>query len=96
VGDQTSVPSLAALLGDEHLSVYARTALEQIPGDAATDALRNALAKLKGNQLTGVVNSIGVRRDPKAVDALSKLLASSDAETAKAASAALARIRPPL
>lgn len=95
IGDRTSVPAVAALLSDEHLSVYARTALEQIPGDAATDALLAALPNLSGGQLVGVINSLGVRRDPRAVDALSRLL-KADPETARAASIALARIRPPL
>lgn len=96
VGDRSSVNALAALLGDEHLSVYARTALEQIPGDEAGGALRAAVSKLTGNPLIGAINSIGVRRDAKAVDALSRLVRSPDAGVAQAASAALARIRPPL
>ena len=96
LGDTTSVPALAALLGEEQLSVYARTALEQIPGDAAGDALRAAVRKLSGIERIGVINSIGVRRDAKAVDLLSPLVHSADAQTAQAAAAALARIRPPL
>ena len=96
IGDPSAVPAIAALLPDEHLSVYARTALEQIPSDQAGDALRAALPKLKANLLIGAINSIGVRRDAKSVEALSRLLHSEDKEVAKAALAALARIRPPL
>lgn len=96
VGDRTSVNALAAHLGDERLSSYARTALEQIPGDEAAGVLRTALAKWHGNALIGIINSIGVRRDAKAVDALSRLLHSPDPGVPQAASAALARIRPPL
>lgn len=95
-GDRTSVAGVAALLGDEHLSVYARTALEQIPGEAAADALVAALPRLHGARLVGVINSLGVRRDARAVDALSKLVGSTDVAVSQAASAALARIRPPL
>jgi hypothetical protein len=95
IGDPSSVPAVAALLGDDILSAYARTALEQIPGDAATDALLAALPKLKGKQLVGVINSLGVRRDPRAVDALSRL-PKADQEVAQAVWAALAKIRPPL
>ena len=73
-----------------------RTALEQIPGDAATQALIAALPKLGGNNLIGAINSLGVRHDPKAVDALSKLVNAHNPETAKAASVALALIRRPL
>ena len=61
-----AVPALAALLADEHLSVYARYGLEPIADPSADDALRTALSKLTGKQLIGVINSIGKRRDPKA------------------------------
>ena len=44
-----AVPALAALLNEEHLSVYARHGLEPIPDPSADDALRAALPKLKGN-----------------------------------------------
>jgi len=44
----------------------------------------------------GVINSIGHRRDAKALDALAKLLHDADSEVAQAAAAALALIRPPL
>ena len=96
IGDRTSVPAVVPLLADERLSVYARTALEQIPGDAATAALLNALPKLSGSLLVGVINSLGVRRDPAAMDALSRFVRSGDAAASQAASLALARLRPPL
>ena len=96
IGDRTSVAGAADLLSDEHLSAYARTALEQIPGTAATDALVAALPRLSGERLVGVINSLGVRRDIRAVDSLSKLVGSSDTAVSKAASLALARTRPPL
>ena len=57
---------------DEHLSAYARYGLEPIADPSADDALRAALAKLQGNQLIGVINSIGKRRDAKAGPALAK------------------------
>lgn len=96
IGDAASVAAIAPLLEDDKLNVYARTALEQIPGDAATQALIAALPKLGGNNLVGAINSLGVRHDPKAVDALSKLVNAHNPETAKAASLALALIRRPL
>lgn len=96
IGDAASVAAIAPLLEDNNLSIYARTALEQIPGDAATQALIAALPKLGGNNLIGAINSLGVRHDPKAVDALSKLVTAHNPETAKAASIALALIRRPL
>ncbi len=96
VGDKTAVPSLAELLSDPQLSHYARFALEPNPDPSADDALRAALGKVKGKLLVGVINSIGHRKDTKAIDALAKFLHDSDREVAAAATAALARIRPPL
>jgi HEAT repeat protein len=94
IGDGSAAPALAPLLDSPHLSTYARTALESIPGPAADDALRSALQRTKGPQLIGVINSIGKRRDPKAIAQLGSFRAGSDPEVAKAADAALARIRP--
>ena len=70
VGGKQAVPALADLLGDEKLAAYARSGLESIADPAAADALRAALGRLRGNLLAGVVNSIGVRRDAKAVGRL--------------------------
>lgn len=74
IGTKDAVPALAALLGDEKLSHMARYGLEPIPDPAVDDAFRDALGKLKGRPLVGVIGSIGVRRDAKAVPALAKLL----------------------
>jgi HEAT repeat protein len=70
----------------------ARYALEPIPDPAVDEALRDALGKLKGRPLVGVIISIGVRRDTKAVPALGKMLRDSDADVAQAAARALGRI----
>ena len=89
-------PALAALLGDEHLSTYARFGLEPINDPSVDDALRAALERVKGRQLIGVINSIGKRRDTKALGALSRLRQDENPEIARAADVALARIRPAL
>jgi hypothetical protein len=78
VATKEAVPALAALLGDEKLAHMARGALETIADPAADEALRDALGKLKGRPLLGVIGSIGVRRDAKAVAAMAKLLADAD------------------
>lgn len=95
VGDETAVPALAALLGDPKLSHYARTALEPMPGAAVDRALREAVGKLEGPSLLGVVNSIGIRRDPDAISVLAPLRYGEDAKLAKAVTAAISRIRRP-
>jgi len=91
-GGKAAVPALAALLPDKELASWARIALEAIPDPAADDALRQAMAKVQGRLLVGVINSIGVRRDAKAVDGLVQRLKDADAEVASASAAALGRI----
>jgi HEAT repeat protein len=95
LGAKEAVPALAALLADEHLSVYARHGLEPITDPSADDALRAALSKLMGKQLIGVINSIGKRRDAKASPALASMIYSADADVASAAASALGSIGGP-
>jgi HEAT repeat protein len=91
-GDKEVVPALAPLLTDPELASWARIALEAIPGPGADAALRGALDKTKGRLLVGDIDSIGVRRDPKAVGALIQKLKSSEPDVASAAAVALGRI----
>lgn len=92
LGTTDAVAPLAALLSDEKLGHYARDALQVMPGPAAAEALRSALGRLSGNQLIGVVNSVGQRRDAQAVPALAKLAANRGSSAAPAALLALGRI----
>jgi len=92
VGSPAAVPPLARLLADDDLSHMARMALARIPGDAAADALRQALGTVKGARLVGMVNTVGERGDRKAVASLGKLAAGSDAVLAEAALGALGKI----
>ena len=92
VGNKQAVPALAALLSDEKLSHMARYALEPIPDESVDAALHDALSKLKGRLLVGVISSLGVRRDAQAIEPLSKLVAGSDRDVAQAAARALGRI----
>ena len=94
-GDASAVPSVARLLADPKLSHYARYALEPMPGPAADEALRAALPKLKGNLLIGVINSIGFRKDTKAVVPLTRFVYEPDLPVADAAAAALSQISGP-
>jgi HEAT repeat protein len=91
-GTPAAVPALAPLLESRDLNSWARIALEAIPGSAADKALRDALDKTQGRLLVGVINSIGVRRDAKAVKPLVAKLNGGDADVAAAAAAALGRI----
>jgi len=95
LGTADAVPALAALLADDKLGQYVRDALESMPDPAAGAALREALGRLEGKALVGVVSSLGARRDPQAVAALSRLAASSASPAASAALMALGRIGSP-
>ncbi len=93
VGTDEAVGTLAGMLGeDERVSHYARYALEPIPSPKVDQALRDALGKVKGTPLVGVIGSIGVRRDAKAVDSLVKFLSDSNPQVAQAAARALGSI----
>ena len=91
-GSSAAVADLAKLLPDEQLSSWSRIALESIPGPDADAALRTAAESLQGRLLIGMINSIGVRRDVVAVDALVARLQDKDAEVVAAAAIALGRI----
>jgi len=95
VATKQSVPVLASLLGDEKLSHMARYAMETISDPSVDEALRSALGELQGRPRLGVIGSLGVRRDAKAVDAIAKLLAGTDTETSQAAARALGNIGTP-
>jgi HEAT repeat protein len=95
IGTEKSIPVLAALLPDEDLSHMARYALERMPLRAAGGALRDALGKVGGKTKVGIINSLGMREDNEAVDALIGLLQSEDIEIAGAAASALGRAGTP-
>jgi HEAT repeat protein len=92
IGDKEAVAPLAALLPDEKLSHMARYGLETIPSSAVDKALRDATGKVQGRLLAGVIGSIGVRRDTKAVGLLAKFLDSSDNDVVQAAARSLGSI----
>jgi HEAT repeat protein len=91
-GTEQAVPAIAPLLADKELSSWARIALEAIPSPAADAALRDALGKLEGRLLIGVINSVSVRRDGRAVNTLVQKLDDANAGVASAAAAALGHI----
>ena len=92
IGSKDAVPALAALLSDEKLSHMARYGLEPNPDPAVDEALRDALGKLTGLPLVGVIGSLGVRRDAKAVGQLAKMLDSPDADVVRTAARSLGQI----
>ena len=102
VGTEACVSTLAAMLTQKpaskqepHPADMARYALERIPGAAVDDALRNALRTTTGKTKVGIINTLGQRRDNRAVRALRSLIGDSDPLTAGAAVAALGNIANP-
>ena len=95
IGDPKAIPVLVGLLGDEKLAHMARYALEPLDHASVGVALREAMGKLTGSLRIGAINSIGMRRDAKAVGGLTKLLKDADKGVASAAIGALGRIATP-
>jgi len=109
IGDASSVSSIAPLLFDPELSDYARTALEQIPGEAASEALIAAIHQLREpaaaeaidaqhreRLLIGLLHSLGRRSGESAQRLLAEIAAAADASPAVLATAtrALAALEP--
>jgi HEAT repeat protein len=92
IGTARSVPLLEGMLRDAELSALARFALERIEAPEAGAALVRSLPGTTGKVLTGILGSIGRRRDRAAAPEVAKHLASSDASVARAAAAALGAI----
>jgi HEAT repeat protein len=92
IATKKAVPALASLLADEEMNHMARYALEPIPDGAVDDALLEALGKLRGKPLVGVIGSIGVRREARAVKTLAGMLKSDDPMVAQAAARSLGNI----
>ena len=95
IGSDKAVPALSALLLNKDLAEMGRYALERIPGPAADEALRSALATTGGKTKAGVINSIAQRKDSKALAALIESVGDPDPVVAEAAIAALGAIGGP-
>jgi HEAT repeat protein len=92
IAGERSVPVLAAMLVRDETSDMARYSLERIASPAVDTSLREALSKTRGRTRVGVINSLGNRRDAKAVPALGELLGDADEQIAQAAAGALGKI----
>lgn len=92
IATEKAVPALASLLADEEMNHMARYALEPIPDSSVDDALLEALGKLEGKPLVGVIGSLGVRGETRAVKPLAKMLKNNDPMIAQATARALGNI----
>jgi hypothetical protein len=92
VGGREAVQPMAALLDHPQLGCYARFGMEPNPDPSVDEAFRAVLPKLKGRLKVGVITSIGVRKDARALDAVAKLIDDPDPEIAGAAAASVGMI----
>lgn len=92
MGTNASVKILAKLLQEKEASEFARFALERIPGEKSSEALRKSVKKLHDDSQIGMITSLGIRRDEKAVNLLSKFVLGKDEKVATAAARALGEI----
>lgn len=92
VGSEKSVDAVTPLLADKHLATAARLALQSIPGAKVDAALRDAMTKLQGDLLAGVIQTLGVRGDRQAVPLLAPLAGNANPAIAEAAICALGHI----
>jgi len=92
IGTPAEVPILARLLVQPETSDIARSALERIEGEAADQALTDALAKTSGSVRMGIISSLGQRARPGPEKALASLLMDPDQATAAGSAAALGYI----
>ncbi|MGL6194231.1 MAG: hypothetical protein ACRC2T_05355, partial [Thermoguttaceae bacterium] len=94
-GTEKSVPVLVPMLAAGDMGMYARFAMEPMPNKAVDAAFREATKTLKGQNLVGLLSSIGVRRDTEAVPFLKPLLESEDEAVVKATYGAFGYIGTP-
>lgn len=73
IGSAKSVPALAALLADAKTADAARYALDAIDDPAVDDVYRAALDQLSGTAKAGLIGSIALRGDAKALPALTAI-----------------------
>jgi HEAT repeat protein len=95
LGGDAAVGKLGSMLLDPNMAEMARYALERIPGERSAAALRAALPRTSPPVQTGIVVSLGRRKDAASVTALKRLLASKDARLLEATAAALGSIGTP-
>ena len=95
IGGKSAILPMAALLGHPQISGYARFGMEPIPDPLVDEQFRLALGKLKGQQLAGVIHSIGVRKDQRALELVGKLINENDDAIAQASCATVGMIGGP-
>ena len=92
IGGVETVPAAARLLFNTDLQEEAVFCLERIPGNAATEALLEALPEVNTSFAPRVLAALGHRRAEDATDLCRRSMTATNAELAVAGMKALARI----
>ena len=92
IGGNSSLPVLRKMLFTPSSSNMALIALTSIPGEEASKTLIGALENNEGEALIGIINTLGLRRDPKANQPLNGFISSEDQHVANASIHALGTI----
>jgi HEAT repeat protein len=95
IGSEQAVDVLIPMLTNPKVADMARYALERIPGAQVDQKLRSSLKQVPEATRVGIVATLGVRQDKKAVSVLAQYLTEDDAQLATAVAAALGRIGTP-
>jgi HEAT repeat protein len=95
IGSKTALPALSRLLKSDETAGIACLALTTYPRGKADETLRAALASASGIARIQIINTMGDRRDSRAVQLLAPLAGDADLSVARAAIAALGKIGDP-
>ena len=92
IGSSRALPALGELLKKQETAGIACLALTTYPPGKADDILRAALPTASGAARLQIINTLGDRRDAKAVTLLAQAAADADLAVARAAMAALGKL----
>jgi HEAT repeat protein len=92
IGSKTALPALSLLLTNDEIAGIACLALTTYPPGKTDEILRAALMSATGTARIQIINTLGDRRDSRAVKVLAQLAAEDDPTAAKAAIVALGKI----
>jgi HEAT repeat protein len=92
IGDKRSLPALAKLLNSEETAAIGCLALTTYPPGKADEILRAALPSAQGTARIQIIDTLGDRRDAKAVKLLTQIATNSETAIASVAIVALGKI----
>ena len=92
IGSKAALPAIAKLLQSDDTAGIACVALTTYPTGKADEILRTALPSARGTARIQIINTLGDRRDARAVKLLAQSAVDADLSVAQAAISALGKI----